>query len=105
MSLSMMRLHLPLHHDAWTRKLDVMRTTIDLESELLAAAKERAMKRKTTLSRIVQDAVKAYLEAAPAGEEPAPFELLTAGRPGGLFPSPQEVSSLLDEDETQGQPR
>ena len=79
-----------------------MRTTIDLETELLAAAKERAAKRKTTLSQVVQDAVKAYLEGPLAGDEDAPFELLTAGLPGGVLPSPQQVSALLDEDEAPG---
>ena len=68
--------------------------------ELVARVKERAARRRTTLSRIVQEAVKAYL-AQPGTEAAAstPLELITAGQAGGEFPSPRQVAALLAEDE------
>lgn len=80
-----------------------MRTTIDLDEELLAAARERAAKHRTTLSRVIGDAVKAYLEAAPEqGSEP--FELITAGTSGGRYPAPKQIGELLaaEDDEPYG---
>ena len=71
-----------------------MRTTVDLDEELLAAARERAAEHRTTLSRLVGDAVKAYLEAAP-GPDAEPFELITEGPPGGRYPSPKQIGELL----------
>ena len=85
-----------MHHDA-------MRTTVDLDDELLAAARERAARRRTTLSRVVQDAVKAYLEAAPERRS-EPFELITAGTSGGRYPAPEQIGELLaaEDDEPYG---
>ena len=78
-----------------------MRTTVDLDEEVLAAARERAAKRRTTLSRIIQDAVRAYLEAAVEQSE-EPFELITAGSPGGRYPAPGELSELLAAEDIEG---
>jgi len=71
-----------------------MRTTIDLDEELLAAARERAAKLRVTLSQVVRDAVKAYLEATPERVS-EPFELITAGTPGDRYPTPQQIGELL----------
>lgn len=40
-----------------------MRTTIDLDDELLVAAKKLAAERRVTLTRVVEDALRAALEA------------------------------------------
>lgn len=75
-----------------------MRTTIDLDKDLLRAVKERAATRHTTLSAVVQEALRGYLqESARSVNEP--FELVEAGTPGGTFPSPTEFAALLEADE------
>jgi hypothetical protein len=76
-----------------------VRTTIDLETVLLERARRRAAARGVTLSRLVCEAVSAYLNEAPSrGAEP-PFELITCGDAGGYAPSPAEMSEeRLDED-------
>jgi hypothetical protein len=75
-----------------------MRTTVDIPDELLRTAKERAAGRGETVSRLVERALRGYLEAGSAGGD-EPFVLLEAGHAGGRFPSPSEVQRLLDEEE------
>ncbi len=43
-----------------------MRTTIRLDDDLLAAAKRRAAERSTTLTRVIEDALRAELARRPA---------------------------------------
>lgn len=76
-----------------------VRTTVDVDESILAAAKERALRRRTTLSRVVEDAIKAYLEAGTPAGEAEPFHLITAGEPGGSCPSPREMAALLDDED------
>jgi hypothetical protein len=78
---------------------DAVRTTIDLDEDLIARAKERAARHRTTLSGIVREAVQLYLSCEASEGEVAPFVLVTAGRPGGTYPSPRRVAALLDEEE------
>ncbi len=53
-----------------------MRTTIAIDEGLLELAKRRARERRTTVGRVVEDALRAALVEKP--EEPAPpFELVT----------------------------
>lgn len=80
-----------------------MRTTVDLPDDLLRAAREDALRRGETLSRVVAEALQAHL----AGRDPGrrrPFKLIVAGVPSGRAPSPAEVYRLLDEEEPGGQP-
>ncbi len=75
-----------------------MRTTIDLEEALLRRARERATASGTTLSRLVQEALRAYLRPR-ARAASAPFELITCGTPGGRCPTPAEMQEAVhDED-------
>jgi hypothetical protein len=76
-----------------------MRTTIDLDEELLARAKEKAARQKTTLSGLVTEAVQAYLLVPTDAPDARRFVLVTAGRPGGTYPSPEAVAALLDEED------
>lgn len=45
-----------------------MRTTIRLDDDLLAAAKSRAAERRTTLTRVIEDALRAELSRRPSGD-------------------------------------
>lgn len=61
-----------------------MRTTITLDDELLAKLKRRASESGTSVSRLVEQAVR-LLVRTPRGRAPAEaFELVTFGR-GGRF--------------------
>ena len=77
-----------------------MRTTVDLPEDLLRVAKARAAGQRTTLSNVVAEALRAFVER-PQGEE-GPFEVLVRGQPGGPYPSPARVQELLDEQEWEG---
>lgn len=75
-----------------------MRTTISIEDHLLDDLKKRAADRGTTISRLIEDSLRATL-VRPSSPAAAPeiFELVTYGR-GGRF-TPLEVdktTALLD---------
>lgn len=76
-----------------------MRTTISLDEHLLGELKKRATQRNTTVSRLIEDAVRS---AAPEPETaPAPaFELVTFGK-GGRFTSfdADKISALLERED------
>lgn len=75
-----------------------MRTTVDLPDDLLRVAKEYAVRRGESLSRVVQRALRAHLDASErSGGEG--FELLVAGTPGGRAPTAEEIDRLLEADE------
>jgi hypothetical protein len=76
-----------------------MRTTVDLDKPLLVAAKRQAAASHTSLSRLVQDALRLYLELPERAAEES-FELLTCGTPGGHYPTPREVASALAAEES-----
>lgn len=59
-----------------------MRTTLDLEDALLRAAKRRAVERGTTLTKVIEDALRRLLHPARRSRAPFKLELLTKkGRP------------------------
>jgi hypothetical protein len=61
-----------------------VRTTINIDDGLLATAKQRAVERGTTLTRLVEDALRESLQRRDERED-EPFRTLTfAG--GGLMP-------------------
>ena len=73
-----------------------MRTTIRLDDELLTRAKRAALERGTTLTAVVEDALRRAL--APAGDEGRePFRMITF-RGNGLQPGVDldDTASLLD---------
>jgi len=73
-----------------------MRTTINVDDGLLAEAKRRAAERGTTLTRVIEDALRETLSrAGPAPD--GPFRTLTF-RGGGLMPGVDldDNSALLD---------
>jgi hypothetical protein len=62
-----------------------MRTTIRLDDDLLAAAKRRAVERGTTLTAVIEDALRESLARRPEAGERERIELLTF-RGGGVQP-------------------
>ena len=77
-----------------------MRTTITIDDEVLDQLKARAAKEATTVSRLIEDAVR--LAAGPQGEASAgqAFHLVTFGK-GGHFTSfdVDRVSTLIEQDD------
>jgi len=76
-----------------------MRTTVDLEERLLVAAKRRAASAHVSVSRLLEDALRLYLDLSGRSAE-EPFELVTRGRPGGHYPTPAEVAAALAAEES-----
>lgn len=77
-----------------------MRTTIALDDDLLDDLKKRATAKGTTVSRLIEDAVRF---AAPSGlhaEQLPAFELITFGK-GGRFTAldVDKVSALLERED------
>ncbi len=86
-----------------------MRTTVDLDDELLREVKRRATDSGRTMSETVRDLLRASLAAAPAGRRrPGRVKLITfSGAPEpGLQPGVDvsdnaDLLEILDEDETE----
>jgi len=74
-----------------------MRTTLDINDRLLAEAKVRAVREKTTLTRLIEEGLRLRLRPRPA--QPVKIELPTIA--GGLAPgvNPLSNKSLLGEDD------
>ncbi len=78
-----------------------MRTTISIEHNLLAKLKERAAETGSTVSRLIEEAVKVMMNRKPPeAHEPVEFELVTFGA-GGRFSryNIDKTSSLLAADD------
>ena len=74
-----------------------MRTTINVDDKLLARLKERASEADTTVSKLIEEAVKVMLNRKPPKtKERFEFELVTFGA-GGQFSKHNidKTSSLL----------
>lgn len=61
-----------------------MRTTVNIDAELLAAAKLRAASTHQTIGAVIEDALRRALREQGASSEPA--ELPDFGYSGGLMP-------------------
>ncbi len=80
-----------------------MRTTVDLDPDLLTDARRRALERGTTLSAVVADALRADLLRRPADAPREPFATVTFHGEGGTQPGVdlddnRTLRELLDED-------
>ena len=77
-----------------------MRTTITLDDAVLAKLKKRATATGTSVSRLIEQAVRLWIQAPPAGTHDARFHLVTFGR-GGRFSrrNIDKTSSLLELDD------
>lgn len=76
-----------------------MRTTIDLEESLLRRARQRATASGTTLSRLVQEALRAHLRPRARAARP-PFDLITCGTVGARCPTPGEMQAAVQDEDT-----
>lgn len=77
-----------------------MRTTITLDDRLFAQLKKRAADSGTSVSRLIEQAVRLFIRTPPAPKRQDRFELVTFGA-GGRF-SRQNIdntSALLEEDD------
>jgi len=77
-----------------------MRTTITLDDKLLEQLKERATASGTTVSRLVEQAVRLFIRTPRTPKQQDRFELVTFGR-GGRF-SRQNIdktSRLIEDDD------
>jgi hypothetical protein len=77
-----------------------MRTTITLDDALLAQLKKRAAASGTTVSRLIEQAVRLFVRTPSTPKKQERFELVTFGR-GGRF-SRQNIdktSRLIEEDD------
>lgn len=80
-----------------------MRTTVEVDAQILRAAKARASEQQSSLSHVVEEALRAYLLLVPEAKD-EPLELPVFGTRGGRCPSPAEVASLLTVDDEQRSP-
>ncbi|MEX2546305.1 MAG: type II toxin-antitoxin system VapB family antitoxin [Chloroflexota bacterium] len=78
-----------------------MRTTLVLDDRLLTQAKKRAADRKTTVSEVVNDALRDSF-ARPDGPR-RPFRLITYGDPSKReHLSPADIKAILEEQDLHG---
>ena len=77
-----------------------MRTTLVLNDEILVAAKRVAAARHTTLSAVVDEALRTTLMSAGAKGQTSPFQVpVFRGRGEARDVSPEELVRLRDDDE------
>ena len=76
-----------------------MRTTITLDDKLLEQLKNRAAASGTTVSRLVEQAVRLFIRAPRAQKQQARFELVTFGRGGRFSRQNIDKTSHLTEDD------
>ena len=77
-----------------------MRTTITLDDRLLAQLKRRAAESGTSVSRVIDDAVRLLMRAPDTERDAEAFELVTFGA-GGRFSrhNLDKASALLEMDD------
>jgi hypothetical protein len=77
-----------------------MRTTLVLDDKLMTQAKKRAADRRTTVSEIVNEALRETF-SRPA-EPTRPFRLITYGDPSKpQHRSPEEIKAILDDEDVE----
>ena len=76
-----------------------MRTTLVLDDQLIRQAKRRAAERNTTLSAVVNDALRESLRERPPRARP--FRLITfAGTGGRVGHEPEDLKKVLDDEDS-----
>jgi hypothetical protein len=77
-----------------------MRTTLDIDDEILSAAKDLARRRRTTAGAVISDLVRRALTEAPAlgTAEPEPFYGFRPLSAGNRVVSPETVERLRDDE-------
>ena len=79
-----------------------MRTTITLDDRLLARLKARASESGTSVSRLIEQAVRMLMRPSPAAKRADRFALITFGA-GGRFSrhNIDKTSALLEDDDVE----
>ena len=79
-----------------------MRTTITLDDRLLVQLKKRASESGTSVSRLIEQAVRVLMRPPPAAKRADRFELVTFGA-GGRFSrhNVDKTSALLEDDDVE----
>ncbi|MFT4035723.1 MAG: hypothetical protein QM679_09140 [Patulibacter sp.] len=82
-----------------------MRTTLNLPDELVAQAREVAVREGTTLTALLTDGLRSRIGQSGAGPAPRPLPVLAGG--GGLqsWVDPTSNASLLDAADRDGDAR
>lgn len=76
-----------------------MRTTVDIDDTALERAKRLARHENKTLGAVISEAIAAYVSKRARRAPDPPFELIVRGKPGGRFPSPEQIARVEgDED-------
>jgi len=77
-----------------------MRTTITMDDRLLAQLKKRAAESGTSVSRLIEQAIRLLIRTPPAGKREDRFDLVTFGT-GGRFSRQNidRISALLEADD------
>ncbi len=77
-----------------------MRTTLVLDDKLFKAAKKKAAAEGTTLSEVVNEALREALRAKPAAQA-APFRVTAWGDPNApkQHLTPKEIYDILEDEE------
>jgi hypothetical protein len=75
-----------------------MRTTLVLDDQIIRQAKRRAAERNTTLSAVVNDALREALREAPPPVRP--FRLITFAGTGGVRHDPEDLRKVLAEEDS-----
>jgi hypothetical protein len=78
--------------------LPAMRTTVDLDADILQAAKELAAARGTTMGRVLSDLARRGLDSPRAKGVRNGVPLLPRRPPGSVRPTMKLVRELLDDD-------
>lgn len=75
-----------------------MRTTLNLDDDLLVGAKELAVRNRTTLTAVIEDALRDKLRGTDDGEPLPPVELPVSRMAGGVRPGVDldDTAALLD---------
>ena len=76
-----------------------MRTTMILEDRLLVRAKQLAAASHQSLSAIVNDLLRQYIEQAETKPKPVRFKIPVYGEPGDKPLSPALFSEAVDDEE------
>lgn len=76
-----------------------MRTTISLDDRLLEQLKTRATASGTTVSRLIEQAIRLFIRTPPARKSQDRFGLVTFGRGGHFSRQNIDKTSRLTEDD------
>lgn len=79
-----------------------MRTTISLDERLIAQLKRRAAEQGTSVSKLVEQAVRLFVRTPRTPSAPPAFELVTFGK-GGRFSrhNIDKTSALIEADDVE----